>query len=91
MVLPGDPRHQFETQRLLEIVSQPDQFVICCYERADLIDIANHAIRDLLGAIVREVKRNTLVLENGTTIRLILDSREAAETRGRHSNYFIIR
>lgn len=90
MVLPGDPRHQFETDRLLASVVQPDQLVICCYPEQRLIDAGNQAIRELLGPIVRDVTRQTIVLENGTSIRLIHDDREEAETRGR-KNYIIIR
>lgn len=90
MVLPADPRNQFETQRLLAAVAQPNQLVICCYPKDMLIDIANRAIRDVLGPIVKDIRRQTLVLENGTTIRLIHDDDVERETRGR-THYHIIR
>jgi hypothetical protein len=90
MVLPADPRNQFETQRLLEAIAQPDQLIICCYPKDMHIDVANRSIRDLLGPVVKDIRRQTLVLENGTTIRLILDDDVERETRGRH-NYHIIR
>lgn len=90
MVLPADPRHKFEKQRLLVAVAQPDQLVICCYPKDMLIDIANREIRELLGPIVKDIRRGTLVLENGTTIRLIHDDAVERETRGR-THYHIIR
>lgn len=90
MVLPGDPRHQFETDRLLAAVAQPSNTVICCYPEERLIADGNRMIRELLGPVVKEIRRHTIVLENDTTIRLIRDDQESAETRGRQ-NYIIIR
>jgi hypothetical protein len=90
MVLPGDPRHQFETDRLLASIAQPNNTVICCYPDERLVAEGNRLIRELIRPVIKDIRRHTITLDNGTVIRLIRDDQESAETRGR-TNYIIIR